>query len=98
MKDKKKSTNGTVKMTDFVEKVSEVNETKQYDLFCFVKGNRTINQGHVNKLVAKIKRKNLMIDLEPIQQYETHDNYFRETRHTTINFERPDTTESNHTT
>ena len=59
MKDKKKSTNGTVKMTDFVEKVSEVNETKQYDLFCFVKGNRTINQGHVNKLVAKIKRKNL---------------------------------------
>jgi len=59
MKDKSKSANGTVKMTDFVDKVSEVNETKQYDLFCFVKGNRSINQSHVNKLIAKIKRKNL---------------------------------------
>jgi len=59
MKAKKKSANGTVKMTDFVEKVSEVQETKQYDLFCFVKGNRGINQSHVNKLIAKIKRKNL---------------------------------------
>ena len=28
MKAKKKSANGTVKMTDFVEKVSEVNETE----------------------------------------------------------------------
>ena len=59
MKAKKKSANGTVKMTDFIEKVSEVNETKQYDLFCFVKGNRGVNQSHVNKLIAKIKRKNL---------------------------------------
>ena len=59
MKAKKKSANGTVKMTDFIEKVSEVNETKQYDLFCFVKGNRSVNQTHVNKLIAKIKRKNL---------------------------------------
>ena len=59
MKAKKKSANGTVKMTDFIEKVSEVNETQQYSLFCFVKGNRGINQGHVNKLIAKIKRKNL---------------------------------------
>ena len=59
MKAKKKSANGTVKMTDFIEKVSEVNETKQHDLFCFVKGNRGVNQSHVNKLIAKIKRKNL---------------------------------------
>ena len=44
MKAKKKSANGTVKMTNFIEKVSEVNETKQYDLFCFVKGNRSVNQ------------------------------------------------------
>ena len=30
MKAKKKSANGTIKMTDFIEKVSEVNETKYY--------------------------------------------------------------------
>ena len=29
MKDKKKSANGTVKMTDIVEKVREVKDTKQ---------------------------------------------------------------------
>ena len=59
MKDKSKSANGTIRATDFVEKVSEVKETEQYELFCYIKGNRIINQGHVNKLITKIKRKNL---------------------------------------
>ena len=35
MKDKKKSANGTVKMTDFIEKVSEVNkQNSMVVLFC----------------------------------------------------------------
>lgn len=57
--EKTKSANGTLSNTDLIRKVSEVQETTNYELFCNVKGNRDINVSHVNKLIAAIKRKNL---------------------------------------
>ena len=42
-----------------IQSVGEVQETRNYDIFKFVKGNREINRSHVNRLKEKISRRDL---------------------------------------
>ena len=41
------------------QSVGEIQETRNYELFKFVKGNRAINRSHVNRLKEKISRRDL---------------------------------------
>ena len=40
-----------------ITNVGTIKETNDYNLFSFIKGNRAINRGHVNKLKDKINKK-----------------------------------------
>ena len=42
-----------------ITNVGTIKETNDYNLFSFIKGNRAINRGHVNKLKDKINKKDL---------------------------------------
>ena len=42
-----------------IQSVGVIQETRNYGLFDFVKGNRDINRSHVNRLKDKIKRRDL---------------------------------------
>ena len=42
-----------------IQSVGEIQETRNYDIFKFVKGNREINRSHVNRLKEKISRRDL---------------------------------------
>jgi|TARA_R110000772_G_scaffold176654_1_gene288323 hypothetical protein len=42
-----------------VTSVGEIHETKDYNLFDIVKGNREVNRSHVNRLKDKIRRRDL---------------------------------------
>ena len=39
-----------------IQSVGEIQETRKYDIFKLVKGNREINRSHVNRLKEKISR------------------------------------------
>ena len=42
-----------------VTSVGDIHETKDYNLFDMVKGNREVNRSHVNRLKDKIRRRDL---------------------------------------
>ena len=42
-----------------IQSVGEIQETRKYDIFKLVKGNREINRSHVNRLKEKISRRDL---------------------------------------
>ena len=42
-----------------IQSVGEIQETRNYDIFKFVKGNREINRSHVKRLKEKISRRDL---------------------------------------
>ena len=42
-----------------IQSVGEIQETRKYDIFKFVKGNREINRSHVNRLKDKISRRDI---------------------------------------
>ena len=46
-----------------IQSVGEIQETRKYDIFKLVKGNREINRSHVNRLKEKISRKSKEIFL-----------------------------------
>ena len=43
-----------------IQSVGEIQETRKYDIFKLVKGNREINRSHVNRLKEKISRRDLL--------------------------------------
>ena len=42
-----------------IQSVGEIQETRKYDIFKLVKGNREINRSHVNRLKEKISRRDI---------------------------------------